>query len=43
MCGKKLGDKKIRKGGKEFCCADCVKQFEDKNKSDTKDNVCEFC
>ncbi|MBI4044274.1 MAG: hypothetical protein HY392_01030 [Candidatus Diapherotrites archaeon] len=43
VCGKKCGDKSIRKGGKDFCCVDCLKQYEDKNKPDTKANVCEFC
>lgn len=42
VCGKKT-DKFIKKGGKAFCCTDCLKQFEDKNKPDTKSNVCEFC
>ena len=33
----------ITKSGKFFCCADCLKQYEDEHKSDTKNNVCEFC
>lgn len=43
VCGKVCDDKNILKGGKTFCCASCLKQFEDKNKPNTKDNVCEFC
>jgi len=43
VCGKAVGDKKIIKGGKIFCCAECVKFYEDKKKPNKKDNVCEFC
>lgn len=40
---RKVQEKGITKGGKFFCCGVCLKQFEDKNKPDTKNNVCEFC
>jgi len=43
VCNKECDEKNIEKGGKTFCCADCLKQFEDEHKSDTKNNVCEFC
>lgn len=42
VCGKKA-EKGITKNGKFFCCADCLKQFVDPKKPDTKGNVCEFC
>jgi hypothetical protein len=42
VCEKKV-EKGITKGGRFFCCPECVKHYEDEHKSDTKDEVCEFC
>lgn len=42
VCQKTV-EKGITKDGKFFCCADCVKQFKDPKKPDTKKEICEFC
>jgi len=42
VCGK-IVEKGISKGANFFCCTDCLKQFEDPRKPNTKDDICEFC
>lgn len=43
VCSKRLMEECIEKHGKKFCCKECTKHYEDKNKSNKKPKVCEFC
>jgi len=42
VCGKSAEGKLFQKG-KFFCCSTCLKKYKDKNKSNKKAKVCEFC
>ena len=41
-CSKPLGDKKVFRSGKNFCCENCMKTYGKEHPSKKK-NVCEFC
>lgn len=42
VCGKDA-EGKIFEKGKFFCCKNCLEQYKNEAKNDTKPNVCEFC
>lgn len=44
VCGKDLGDDHPEdEDGHSFCCEECKQQYEDEEKADEKEEVCQFC
>jgi len=43
VCGKKLEDDFKEEDGKKFCCEECKEHYEDEEKSQEKEEVCQFC
>lgn len=43
VCGKEIGDDPKEEDGKKFCCEDCKEQYKHEEKSDEKEEVCQFC
>ncbi len=44
VCGKDVGDGPVTDDeGNTFCCEECKNHYEDEEKSDEKEEVCEFC
>jgi len=44
VCGKDVdSDECIEEDGEKFCCEDCKEQYEHEEKSDDKEEVCQFC
>lgn len=43
VCGKEVDpEEALEEDGKQFCCQECKKHYEDEEKSDEKE-VCKFC
>lgn len=44
VCGKDIdSDDCVEFDGHKFCCKECKKQYEDEEKPDDKEEICEFC
>ncbi|MFB6208143.1 MAG: hypothetical protein ABEJ69_02240 [Candidatus Nanohaloarchaea archaeon] len=44
VCGKEVdSDKCIEEDGKTFCCEECKQHYEDVEKPDEKEEICQFC
>ncbi len=43
VCGKEVPRDEAVGDGNDFCCEECKEHYEDSEKEDSKDEVCEFC